>query len=322
MHSRSIVGIVLAWFVGWLSFILPTAATAFQNEATTLVVPTPAAGPLDMFARLLAPELTARWGKPVIVRNVAGSGTALGTQMVANAKPDGRTLLVANIAVSTHRALSDKPLFDVEKDLQPITLLATTPFYLLVPGDGPASWQELLDNARAQPGSITFGVIANSQQHLDTARLIKAAGIDAHLVPYQGTAPITIALLTNRIDAFLGSLGGIQGHLTDDRLRALAVTSAEPSKQHPEVPTFTSLGINFELEPWYAVFGPAGMSEETLNEVHDCIMHVMSQPSVIKQIEDGGYTPKTSSIAELKRLTTESVHRSFQDLREVDMRQQ
>src|SRR5690606_27361254 len=233
MKKLFFIGLTLA--TAALSFNAPVRAESFPSQNVSIVVPTPAAGPLDLFARLLSPELSKRWDVPVIVRNQPGAGTALGTQTVARAKPDGHTMLVANIAISAHGALSKNPLFDVEKDLQPITLLASTPFFLFVPETGHHTLQALIETARKEPGKLNFAIIPNSQQHLDTERVLHAAGIKATLIPYQGTAPITLALLSGEVDALIGSLGGMQEHLRVGKLRALASTGTAPSEHLPEV---------------------------------------------------------------------------------------
>lgn len=282
-------------------------ASDFPNQPVSIVVPTPAAGPLDLFSRLIGPKLAERWGQPVVVRNQPGAGTALGTQTVARAKPDGHTLLMANIAVSAHGALSKQPLFDLEKDLQSVSLIASTPFFLFVPGKGHTDLKSIVEDARKNPGDLNFAIIPNSQQHLDTVRVLNALGIEATLIPYQGTAPITVALLSNEVDAFLGSLGGMQAYLDEGRLRALASTGAEPSKHRPEIPTFRSLGFDIDMEPWYAIFAPAGLPADRLQTLHESLLAVMADPEIVEKISAAGYDPKTSSPEALAKIASDNL---------------
>lgn len=312
---RTLAALGLALAIAALSLSTPASANSFPSQTVTIVVPTPAAGPLDLFARLIGPELSKRWNVPVIVRNQPGAGTALGTQTVARSKPDGHTMLVANIAISAHGALARSPLFDVEKDLQPVTLLASTPFFVFVPGGTYRTLEELLAAARKEPGKLNVAIIPNSQQHLDTERVLQAAGVKATLVPYQGTAPITQALLSNEIDVFLGSLGGMQGHLRVEKIRALASTGSTPSKHLPEVPTLKSRGINVELEPWYAVFAPAGLSPEVLAKLRGTILEVLAQPEIAAKINTAGYDLKTSSPEELARIASDNLKLSREIVR-------
>lgn len=315
-----LAGVALA--TAALSFGAAAAPASFPNQPVTIVVPTPAAGPLDLIARLLSPELSERWDVPVIVRNQPGAGTALGTQTVARARPDGHTLLVANIAISAHGALSKSPLFDVEKDLQPITLLASTPFFLFVPEKGHRTLQELIDAARREPGKLNFAIIPNSQQHLDTERVLNAAGIEATLIPYQGTAPITLALLSHEVDAFLGSLGGMQEHLRLGKLHALATSGNAPSEHLPEVPTLKSLGVDVDFEPWYAMFAPAGASPEVLEKLRTAILEVMAQPEIQEKIHAAGYDPKTSTAEELAGLVSGNLQLSREIVRAANIEPQ
>lgn len=285
-------------------------AEAFPDRNVTLVVPTPPAGPLDFFARNLAQDLGKRWSVPVVVENRAGAGTALGTQAVARSRPDGHTLLVANIAISAHGALSKAPLFDVERDLQPLSLIATTPYFLIAPEKSPPTLEELVAQAKAAPGRLNFAIIPNSQQHLDTALLLSTLGIEVVLIPYSGTAPITRALLVGEVDAFLGTLAGMQPHFEAGKLRPLAVTSAKPSPTLPAVPTLVSKGFDLKLEPWYALFAPAGLPGTVLEKLRADLVAVMQTPAFEAKVRAAGYEPRTSSDAELGQLVQGNLRKS------------
>lgn len=304
-----------------LSLSIPTQAQTsnFPNQPVSIVVPTPPAGPLDLFARLISQKLANRWGQPVVVRNQPGAGTALGTQTVARAKPDGHTLLVGNIAISAHGALSKKPLFDVEQDLQPISLIASTPFFLFTPQNGYKTIESLIEEAKKNPTALNVAIIPNSQQHLDTIQVLNAMGINATLIPYQGTAPITIALLSNEVDAYLGSLGGMQDHLNEGRIHALGATSAEPAQHRPEVPTLKSMGFDVTLEPWYAVFAPAGLSPELISKLNKDLLDIMAEPEVTQKISAAGYDPKTSSPEALSTLISDNLKLSHKIVKDAQI---
>lgn len=297
------VGVVLS------SLIAVASATAetFPARTVTVVVPTPPAGPLDFFARILAPELTKRWNVPVIVENKAGAGTALGTQVVARARPNGYTLLVANIAIAAHGALSKTPLFDVERELQPLSLIATTPYFLIATGKSPSTLEELIDEGKRAPGHLTFAIIPNSQQHLDTVRLLSTLGIHALLVPYAGTAPITRALLAGEVDVFLGTLAGMQPYFESGRLHPLAVTSDKPWPTEPNVPTLMSMGFPLKLEPWYALFAPAGLPAPVITKLRADLLAAMQSPTFEAKVRDAGYFPRTSSESELGSLVSSNL---------------
>lgn len=289
-----------------LSFAAAAQAQLLGSQAVTIIVPTPAAGTLDTFARVLSPELALRWKVPVVVENRPGAGTALGAQAVARAKSDGHTLLMANNAVAAHGALSKLPLFDAEKDLQPLTLVASSPYFLIVPEKGVRTLDELTAEARANPGKLNFAIIPNSQQHIDTVRLLSAAGISAGLIPYSGNAPITTALLAHEVDAYLGTLAGLQSHFEARKLMALATTGSKSSPHLPAVPTLRSRGIDLEIELWYAVFVPAGVKADTVAALRKGLVETLASPEVAGKIKLAGFDPQTSSTSELGQLVSAS----------------
>lgn len=283
------------------------AADTFPSRNVTVVVPTPPAGPLDFFARNLAPELGKRWNVPVVVENKPGAGTALGTRAVAQARPDGHTLLIANIAISAHGALSKAPLFDLERELQAVTLIATTPYFLIGSEKAPATLEALVGRGKNSPSELNFAIIPNSQQHLDTALLLSTLGIRAQLVPYSGTAPITRALLAGEVDAFLGTLAGMQPHFESGKLRPLAVTSDKPWSTLPNVPTLVSKGFQLQLDPWYAVFAPAGLPAPVLEKLRADLVTVMQTPGFQAKVKEGGYVPRTSTPSELANMASKNL---------------
>lgn len=295
-----------------MGLLAPVHATAdtFPDRPITLVVPTPAAGPLDFFARNLSPSLSSHWGQPVVVENKPGAGTALGTQAVARARPDGHTLLMANIAISAHGALSKTPLFDVERDLTPIAMVASTPYFLIATEKAPATLKDMVAYGKAKPDTLNVAIIPNSQQHLDTARLLSVLGIKATLVPYSGTAPITRALVAGEIDLFLGTLAGMQAFFDDGRLRPLGVTSDKPWPSLPDTPTLQSQGYDLLLDPWYAIFAPANTPGAVLIKLREDIQKQLQSPEFQKRVIDRGYVPRMASPEELARLVSENLQLS------------
>jgi tripartite-type tricarboxylate transporter receptor subunit TctC len=310
-----ITSLVCALFTGVALSTSPLRAESFPERPVTLVVPTPPGGPLDFFARLLSPELGKRWNVPLIVDNKAGAGTALGTQLVARAKPDGYRLLIANIAISAHGALSRAPLFDVERELQPLTLIATTSYFLIASQKAPTTLEAFVAQAKAKPDELNLGIIPNSQQHLDTVRMMAALGIKATLVPYSGTAPITRALLAGELDGYLGTLSGMEQHFHAKKLFPLAMTGSKPWPSQSSVPTFRTKGYALELEPWYAVFAPAGLPAPVLARLREDVVAVMKMPEVQARIRDGGYEPQTSTDAELARMVSDNLRLSREIVR-------
>jgi tripartite-type tricarboxylate transporter receptor subunit TctC len=282
-------------------------AEAFPSKAVTLVVPTPAAGPIDFFARNLTPLLSTRWGQPVVVDNKPGAGTALGTQVVARARADGHTLLVANIAISAHGALAKAPLFDVERELTPVAMVASTPYFVIVPEKSPDTLEAVVAYGKANPEKLNVAIIPNSQQHLDTARLLSVLGVKATLIPYPGTAPITRALVAGEVDLFLGTLAGMQPFFDNGRLRPLGVTSETPWPTLPQVPTLQSKGYSLVLDPWYAIFAPVKTPAPVLAKLRADVQEVLQNPDFKKKVVDGGYVPRQATHEEVSRIVSDNL---------------
>jgi tripartite-type tricarboxylate transporter receptor subunit TctC len=305
---------------------LPTALLAqpaFPSRPITIVVPTPPAGPLDLFARALSLEFGKRWKVPVVVENKPGAGTAVGTQFVARAKPDGHTMLVTNITITAYAALNKASDFDVEKDFQPLTLIGTTPYFLIVPAKGKAkNVEELFAEGRANPGKLNFAIIPNSQQQIDTVRVLRAAGIEAALIPYAGAAPITQALLAHEVDAYLGTLAGLQSHFESGKLIPVAATSAAPSSFLPAVPTLKSKGFDLDIVPWYAMFVPAGVSADVAAELRRGILEAVKSADFEVKAKAAGYDVHTSTSAELAQLISANVKTAREIVRTANIQPQ
>lgn len=310
-RKASLTGHKLWRGLGWLmaGVLACSVATAdvFPSKPITVVVPTPAAGPLDFFARNLSPLLSSRWGQPVVVDNRPGAGTALGTQMVARARADGHTLLMANIAISAHGALSKAPLFDVEQDLTPVAMVASTPYFLIAPDKSPETLEALVAYGKANPDKLNVAIIPNSQQHLDTARMLSVLGLKATLIPYPGTAPITRALVAGEVDLFLGTLAGMQPFFDNGRLRPLGVTSEKPWPTLPKVPTLQSKGYALMLDPWYAIFAPAKTPAPLLAKLRADLQETLQNPEFKKKVVDGGYVPRQATADEVSRIVSENL---------------
>ncbi len=297
----------LSWVAAGLLACSSALADAFPAKAVTMVVPTPAAGPLDFFARSLSPLLSNRWAQPVVVDNKPGAGTALGTQLVARARADGHTLLMANIAISAHGALSKAPLFDVERDLTPVAMVASTPYFVIAPEKSPGTLEATVALGKANPGKLNVAIIPNSQQHLDTARLLSVLGVKATLIPYPGTAPITRALMAGEVDLYLGTLAGMQPFFDNGRLRPLGVTSDKAWPTLPNVPTLQSKGYSLVLDPWYAVFAPAKTPTAVLAKLRADVQEVLQNPDFQKKVVEGGYVPRQATHDEVSRIVSDNL---------------
>src|SRR4051812_49042593 len=209
-----------------------TLAQAWPNRPVRLIVPFAAgAGINDIMARLVGQHLGAGLGQPVVIENRAGSGGIAGTEAAAKAAPDGYTFLMTNVSLVTSAYLYPKLSYDPQKDLVPVTLVATSPLMLVVhPSVAATSVQQLVALAKANPGKLNFGSGGiGSTPHLSVELFKSAAGFDAVHVPYKGGAPALSDLLGGPLSFMIENVPGTRPHVKSRQLPARAATTAPRS---------------------------------------------------------------------------------------------
>lgn len=239
----------------------PAAYAVFPEKPVRLVVPFSPGGGTDIVARSLGAEMSKDLGQPVIVENKPGAGTIIGTDAVAKSAPDGYTMVVSTVAHSVNPSLMAKMPYSTEKDFAPIILIARSPNILVVRADSPyKSVKDILAAAKASPGKLTYASNGiGTSAHLSGELLKHLAKVDLVHVPYRGAGPVITDLLGGQIDIYFSTAAAVGGHIDSGKLRALAVTSAERSAGHPDVPTVAEAGVpGFQFDGWYALFAPAG----------------------------------------------------------------
>jgi tripartite-type tricarboxylate transporter receptor subunit TctC len=220
-------------------------AQAYPAKPVRLIVPFAPGGGTDIIARLVAQELTRTWGQTVVVDNRGGSGGDVGTQLAVQSKPNGNTMVLFTLGLSYAPALYSRLPYNTEKDLLPISLVATQPFiYVVTPSLGVNSMKELIALAKSRPGQIRYGSGgAGGSSHLGTELLRTMTGIELVHVPYKGTGPALTAMLAGEIQMQLIGISSVVPHLKSGRMRALAVSGARRSAAAPEVPTVAESGV-------------------------------------------------------------------------------
>lgn len=239
----------------------PAAYAVFPEKPVRLVVPFSPGGGTDIVARSLGAEMSKDLGQPVIVENKPGAGTIIGTDAVAKSAPDGYTMVVSTVAHSVNPSLMAKMPYSTEKDFAPVILIARSPNILVVRADSPyKSVKDILAAAKASPGKLTYASNGiGTSAHLSGELLKHLAKVDLVHVPYRGAGPVITDLLGGQIDIYFSTAAAVGGHIDSGKLRALAVTSAERSAGHPDVPTVAEAGVpGFQFDGWYALFAPAG----------------------------------------------------------------
>ncbi len=284
---------------------IPAAwAQAWPARPVNLIVPFPAGGTTDVLARALGQELSKSLGQPVVVENRPGAGANLGADHVAKAKPDGYTLLMGavhhTIATSVYRRLG----YDFQKDLAPITVVAVVPNVLVVNPQVPAKTvQELLAQARAQPGKLAYGSNgAGTGQHLIGAQFESMGGVQLLHVPYKGSGPLTTDLLGGQIAMSFDTVTPVLPHIKAGKLRALAVTTARRSVALPDVPTLDEAGLKgFDMGTWFGVLAPASTPREVLARLGADMNRIIESPQFRRKMEEIGAEPIGGSPEQMAR---------------------
>ena len=238
-------------------------------------------GSPDIIARRVGPKLTDMWGRQVVVDPRAGAGGVLGTDIAANAPPDGYTMVMVSPAHAINPGLRSLP-YDSVKDFEPVTKLAELPNILVIyPGVAARNAQEVAALAKAKPGAYTFGSAGvGSSQHLAGELFRKMAGINIVHVPYKGGAAVVIDLVAGRVHMTFGSNTSMP-NVRSGRLKALAVTTLKRSPALPDVPTMHESGFpGFEAAAWYGVLLPARTPAAIVNKLHRDFSTVLQLPEL------------------------------------------
>ena len=275
-------------------------AQPYPHKPARMIVPFAPGGGTDIIARLIAQDLTQAWGQSVVVDNRGGGGGTIGTQMAAKSNPDGYTMMLCSLGFSYAPALYSNLPYDTEKDLLPISLVATQPFvYVVIPSLGANSMQELIALAKAKPGEIRYGSGGSGgSSHLGTELLRVMTGIELVHVPYKGTGPALTAMLGGEIQMQLIGISSVVPHMKSGRMRALAVSGAKRSAAAPEVPTVAESGVaGYAFDVWYGMLFPAGTPRAIVAKVNTEINRVLKLPVLAQRfaavgLEPAGNTPE------------------------------
>ncbi len=260
-------------FIALLATLVVACAAHAQYPARPIkiVVPYAAGGLPDTMTRAVTPKLGEALGQAVVVENMGGAGGISGVTEVARSSADGYTLLVADvgqIAINPH--LFSKLPYAPLKDLAPVSLIGTSPLYLVAHPSVPAnSLQQLVAYAKAHPGKLNYGSSGiGSIHHLATEALKAGFGIDIVHVPYKGTGQSVPALLGGQVALLYSALPSIAGHLKDGKVKILAISSAKRSAQTPEVPTVAESGIpGYDYVAEIGMLAPAGTPREIIHRL-------------------------------------------------------
>ncbi len=283
-----------------------TAALAqpYPAKPVTFIVPFSPGGGTDISARTVAAKLTAKWGHTVVVESRAGAAGILGADAVARARPDGYTLLIANVGmVSINPALYPKLPYNPDSAFAPISLICELPFVLMAsPSFAPNTVKELVAYARANPEKVTFASSGQGGSPHLTAEIFQlATGTRLTHVPYKGGGPAMTDLMAGHVDLLFASVLEGSGHIKVGKLKGLAVSHARRSPALPDVPTLAEAGIKgAESGSWIALLAPAGTPAAIIDKVAADVKEVVAAPDTRDKLIAQGAVPQASTPAELQ----------------------
>jgi tripartite-type tricarboxylate transporter receptor subunit TctC len=273
-------------------------AQDYPTHPVTIVVPTGPGGGMEMVARLVAPKLEQRLGKPFVIENRPGAGTNIGAAAVARSAPDGYTLLMATSSTMAINSSIYKSLpFDPIKDLMPVVLYARVPFVLVVNPSSPAQIAaDLVKLAKDKPGTLSFGTSGTgTASHLFAELFKMQTGIAVTHVPYKSMVQPLNDVLGGHLDYMFSDLSPALPLVRDGKLRALGVTSATRVPTANEIPTLAEAGVpGYEAVAWLMVVTRAGLPPDILNKLHGALKAILAQPETREQIARLGMIPVDS----------------------------
>lgn len=273
-------------------FAVMALAQPYPSKPVRVVVPYPPGGPTDIVARVLFQQVAESTGQQFLIDNRAGAGGNIGAEAVAKAPADGYTLLIGTTAHAINMSLFKALNYDVQKDLAPVSLLTQGPLVLVTHPQFPAnSVKELIDMAKAKPGSLNFASSGNGQStHLSAELFNSLAGTKMVHVPYKGSAPALSDLMTGQVGIMFDTTLSAMPFVRAGKLKALGVTSPQRTPAAPDVPTIAESGLpGYEVFAWNGVLVPAGTPKAIIAQLNEEIRKAMQLPQVREKFSAQGF---------------------------------
>jgi tripartite-type tricarboxylate transporter receptor subunit TctC len=318
MNKTSLSRLLLA---SCLSLACATGAwaQAWPTQQIKIIVGFPAGGASDVAARLIGQKLSERLGKPVVVENRAGAAGNVGAEAVAKAAPDGHTLLLGTISLSINPGLYPKLPYDPLKDFAAISMIASTPFMLVVhPGTPYMTIKDLVDAAKAGK-TIHYATAGNgSGSHLFMELFTHTAGIKLTHVPYKGAAPAMNDVMGGQVPVAFDNILTALPLSKGGKVRALGVSTKARSKVAPDVPSLAEGGItNFDATAWFALFAPAGTPRDIIMRLNREVAEAVKDPAISEKLLALGADAVSSTPEQLDAFYRSEVARWGQVVRQA-----
>jgi len=318
-HSRAIFAALLL-LLGWSGL----HAQQYPTRPIRLIVAFPPGGSTDIIARVIGQRLGERLGQQVVIDNRGGAGGTIGTELAARANPDGYTLTMGT--TSTHVvsvAVYSKLPYDPTKDFAPITLVAITPYLLVVnTGVQARTLKEFVSLVKSQPGKLNYASAGNgTTTHLAMEMLKSVAGLDIVHVPFNGNGPANTAVLGGQVQALFGSMPAVLPHAKSGKVRPLAVGTSKRSPSLPDVPTVAESGFpGYEASLWLGFIAPRGTPQPIIDRLHKELTAIVAMPETVEALQRNGADPITNTPAQFAALIKDEIGKYVKAVKAAGMK--
>ncbi len=292
-----------------------TQSESYPQRPIRLLVGFTPGGATDLLGRLMAERLSGRLGQQVVVDNRAGASGIIAARLAGTAQPDGYTLLISGSSISIVGTLYTQANFDVQRDLQPLALVATAPYVMVAhPSIGVRTVSEPVAYAKPRAGKLSYGASTpGTVQHLSTEMFKRLVGIDLLFVPYKGTGAMMPDILGGRIQVALDSILILAPHVKSGTLHALAVSTAKRSPILPDVPSLAESGIpalnTFDTGGWFSMYTALKTPAHVVNKLNAEILAILKAPEVRERLRTFGATPLPGTPEDLRQQLAREVPR-------------
>jgi tripartite-type tricarboxylate transporter receptor subunit TctC len=284
---------IAAAFAGVLALTGSAGAQNFPNHPITMVIPFAAGGPQDTIGRIIAQRMTELLGQTVVVENVGGAGGMTGAKRVADAKPDGYTMILGSVGThAQNQTLYKQPLYNVVTDFTPVAYLAVTPIAIITRPDLPVSnFKEFIAYTKANEAKMQFGSAgAGSATHLACVVLNSAMGTKLVHVPYKGTGPAMQDLIGGRIDFLCEIIATAKPQIDGGKVKGIAIMTKDRSPVLPNLATTGEQGLDVQAYTWSSLFLPKGAPADVVKKLNVAAVGAIETPSVQERLQKLGAT--------------------------------
>lgn len=306
--SGALKAVTLASALLASSLSLPAAAqnntpAAFPDKTVRIIVPFPAGGASDILARLVGKELGDLWKQPVVIENKPGASGHVGGQQVATAKPDGYTLLVADMSIFTMTpSLMDKMTYNPAKELTPVAIIAYSPHILVVRNTLPVkNFDEFIEYAKKNKTPLSLGVTLGTSTHLAGIVMSKNLGFELNFIGYKGGAQVVADLAGGQIDSTLNSFLATYPMVKAEKFKLIAVASPKRFGQIPDTMTIAEKTAGFVTGSFQGMMTTAGTPQAVIDKINADVQKVIASPALQKRFEELGSEPVPYSAPEVSK---------------------